>query len=1174
MSRRLRATLPEPARELISRVTGFQPGDQYFDTCVAYVALHLFDVNGLGGNRNKAMDHGVIDKRLAGLAEKFSMSGQDSKADALNNYLQRLRRLSRSLGGGDAARVIVASSEMDREEAARNAMSSMLMMLLELSESPTALKRGENVYVVPEPLKESKKPPKSQDQIDKELLKAILREDPLVGEHWKTQTGEGGLDSDASDFEDMDINPRAVPNSKDSQLPQGGDASSTNRYKEISATGDGVSFGRLDLWGQQSSKLSKASTRLKVLERHQYWRGDHVISRKREAEIGQTEHGFDIQCSWTLNSALRDSKDFVPTQGAPVMDEVDVIHELFLLLQGYPTMLFTREDGSSTTKYSTKVAVSHLSPGALEAILQPFLESAAEIIELQRAVDKICSAPPKDYGKVIQMFASAIHTELLGLKVFLADKQRSYQRYRKGFEQHMASLIELQQSLSDRLETVHVLLAFLKDRRFYKSLSNTREQACQYSIDVLSSLYENVCDLQLSGDSGNSALFLRLLQQSIQPFLVNLECWLSGQSLDSEFEFLILTAENIGLFSNNFWSDGYYIQTEISDQITATTSSASTVQISPCFLGETSMKQLMYTGKAIRIIQTLLDSEIGTMPTAENFASTVFGKIFAKAISKEKQDSNSTADMNKSFPNYRSILANQYPLSLLSDSVHSTGDTSQSIDYTPNISFKWIMDHELAQAIEGQYLATNSMLKSILFTRSRLLWHLQGMAEFYFMMQGEVMHSFSTTIFSKMKRRRPWCDTYILGSTFNQTASLCDWGHNKFVKIRVSDQAGLKTVRTYLSGLRIQVLEQIEFEYLLPWPLSSILYSTENARQMYGRITCLLFQVKTAKHAMELPLFLKSRPKTTPELRLFWKLRLRFLCTMNDLWSYLMMTVLDVQIKKFHSEIEGKVDLDDMIKLSQKFINVCYERCFLKERTLPLHRSLMTMLSLALKFSALFSTFIQEHEIQNRRPAESQLGNNLKLGNHTNRSGRRVSFNASKAATSQHDLQEGDFNTDSEDESFDEKQYEEDWRGRFVGGADKRKKVTRHALVGDENNKDLEDEDIEMDMGEGVSRAKRPKIGPGFPHDELLHDLSSQKTTGHKKWSHESSYSGQLQAIEQEFNRCGEFLAKSLRVVVSSNAVRGYRDQGRGKGEIRTRVGGQGEGDSNYLDGLILALSS
>ncbi|KAF8939089.1 hypothetical protein BGZ58_010658 [Dissophora ornata] len=971
---------------------------------------------------------------------------------------------------------------MDREEAARNAMSSMLMMLLELSESPTALKRGENVYVVPEPLKESKKPPKSQDQIDKELLKAILREDPLVGEHWKTQTGEGGLDSDASDFEDMDINPRAVPNSKDSQLPQGGDASSTNRYKEISATGDGVSFGRLDLWGQQSSKLSKASTRLKVLERHQYWRGDHVISRKREAEIGQTEHGFDIQCSWTLNSALRDSKDFVPTQGAPVMDEVDVIHELFLLLQGYPTMLFTREDGSSTTK----------------AILQPFLESAAEIIELQRAVDKICSAPPKDYGKVIQMFASAIHTELLGLKVFLADKQRSYQRYRKGFEQHMASLIELQQSLSDRLETVHVLLAFLKDRRFYKSLSNTREQACQYSIDVLSSLYENVCDLQLSGDSGNSALFLRLLQQSIQPFLVNLECWLSGQSLDSEFEFLILTAENIGLFSNNFWSDGYYIQTEISDQITATTSSASTVQISPCFLGETSMKQLMYTGKAIRIIQTLLDSEIGTMPTAENFASTVFGKIFAKAISKEKQDSNSTADMNKSFPNYRSILANQYPLSLLSDSVHSTGDTSQSIDYTPNISFKWIMDHELAQAIEGQYLATNSMLKSILFTRSRLLWHLQGMAEFYFMMQGEVMHSFSTTIFSKMKRRRPWCDTYILGSTFNQTASLCDWGHNKFVKIRVSDQAGLKTVRTYLSGLRIQVLEQIEFEYL----------------------------------------------------------------------------VLDVQIKKFHSEIEGKVDLDDMIKLSQKFINVCYERCFLKERTLPLHRSLMTMLSLALKFSALFSTFIQEHEIQNRRPAESQLGNNLKLGNHTNRSGRRVSFNASKAATSQHDLQEGDFNTDSEDESFDEKQYEEDWRGRFVGGADKRKKVTRHALVGDENNKDLEDEDIEMDMGEGVSRAKRPKIGPGFPHDELLHDLSSQKTTGHKKWSHESSYSGQLQAIEQEFNRCGEFLAKSLRVVVSSNAVRGYRDQGRGKGEIRTRVGGQGEGDSNYLDGLILALSS
>lgn len=65
----------------------------------------------------------------------------------------------------------------------------------------------------------------------------------------------------------------------------------------------------------------------------------------------------------------------------------------------------------------------------------------------------------------------------------------------------------------------------------------------------------------------------------------------------------------------------------------------------------------------------------------------------------------------------------------------------------------------------------------------------------------------------------------------------------------------------------------------------------ENAKQMYGRITSLLMQVKTVKLAMEQMSFLKSKPRPHPDLCRFWKLRLRFFSTVNDLWTYLMTTV-------------------------------------------------------------------------------------------------------------------------------------------------------------------------------------------------------------------------------------------------------------------------------------------
>lgn len=291
----------------------------------------------MGGVRNKSVDHDVVNKRITGLAEKFSMKGQDAKAEALQDYLKRLRGLARSLGGGDNARTIAASSEMDREEAAQNMVSSMLLMLLELSETPTMLRRGDHGYTIPDSLRMSSQKSKSQSQINKEQWEAILKEDPLEGEHWlHLETGDEDKESDGSDYEDMNVNPRAVPvSTRISPKP-----ASDKRHIDESQTETGI-FG---LWAQ-STREPRMHSQLKLLEQQQYWRDDVTAVRQHRADP-QAVGEIDIQRALELNTRLRETKEYSLVQGAPIMDEADVIQEVFLLLQGLPTAIFTVQDGS------------------------------------------------------------------------------------------------------------------------------------------------------------------------------------------------------------------------------------------------------------------------------------------------------------------------------------------------------------------------------------------------------------------------------------------------------------------------------------------------------------------------------------------------------------------------------------------------------------------------------------------------------------------------------------------------------------------------------------------------------------------------------------------------------------------------------------------------------------
>lgn len=225
------------------------------------------------------------------------------------------------------------------------------------------------------------------------------------------------------------------------------------------------------------------------------------------------------------------------------------------------------------------------------------------------------------------------------------------------------------------------------------------------------------------------------------------------------------------------------------------------------------------------------------------------------------------------------------------------------------------------------------------------------------------------------------------------------------------------------------------------------------------------------------------------------------------------------------------------------------------------------MLNLALEFSTLFSRFIANcGQEEDTRPKAVDP-----LRERTGRSGRRVSFNTALKVNlgARRPIpvrSAGELSSDSEEDSYDREQ-----------GWDRGLEENVYSAHDDQDH--LADEDIEMDPGESSSSVKKQRVDSnttGSPRERSFHRREYKRTDASRKSSQGGigggSYRDSLEAIEQEFNRCREFLAKSLQVVVNSNAARGFAAR-RGGGQS-SEQDARGEGDSDYLDGLILALLS
>ncbi|EJU06390.1 hypothetical protein DACRYDRAFT_113103 [Dacryopinax primogenitus] len=249
-------------------------------------------------------------------------------------------------------------------------------------------------------------------------------------------------------------------------------------------------------------------------------------------------------------------------------------------------------------------------------------------------------------------------------------------------------------------------------------------------------------------------------------------------------------------------------------------------------------------------------------------------------------------------------------------------------------------------------LLSQQQLYTIVVDTCRMWHHLAAIEDLYLFRRGDVMDDFADALFTRLDTRHIWFDFHAVNATFRDLLATrqqnnVDASLVRFWYTKPREDAAARMTRC-LSGLSVT--------YEVPVPLLYLL--TPDSLLKYSTIFALVMQVRRAKRLIDNIIvrrglgsrldLLEERP--AEEMKNFFGLRSKLGWFLNTLTYFLYTTVIQSQLQTFHKTLEAARNLDEMIKLHDQHLESLSTRCLLSESTASLHRALLNVLDIALRF--------------------------------------------------------------------------------------------------------------------------------------------------------------------------------------------------------------------------------
>ena len=288
-----------------------------------------------------------------------------------------------------------------------------------------------------------------------------------------------------------------------------------------------------------------------------------------------------------------------------------------------------------------------------------------------------------------------------------------------------------------------------------------------------------------------------------------------------------------------------------------------------------------------------------------------------------------------------------------------------------------ILDIEKAAWVTRIAQSTNEKLLNVLFGKYRLQEHCLSVKRYLLMSQGDFHHALMEGILPILNQHARKIYKHTLVSILETAikSSNCQYHPLEF-----SDRVNVKLEEFKGSDLGWDIFS---LDYSIGSPLDT--FFTGEIMSIYRKIFTLLWKVKRAhylinslQHPHDL-ILLEDLRDFLPQLKITALLGNQISHFINILSNYLMVESIEAQWEKFYKNLTNAEDLDELIRIHNKFIQNIQEHCFIS--TESVNRQIIKILDIIIRYHNSREVFItsakEELSIRKSPVAEIMAGDGV-----------------------------------------------------------------------------------------------------------------------------------------------------------------------------------------------------
>ncbi|KAL5114739.1 hypothetical protein ACEQ8H_007356 [Pleosporales sp. CAS-2024a] len=265
--------------------------------------------------------------------------------------------------------------------------------------------------------------------------------------------------------------------------------------------------------------------------------------------------------------------------------------------------------------------------------------------------------------------------------------------------------------------------------------------------------------------------------------------------------------------------------------------------------------------------------------------------------------------------------------------------------------------------MESMYSQASSVLRQHLIGTSGLVRTMAHLETLYLGKNGAVFEDFANAVFERMDAgRKGWNDRYVL----------TEIAKNIFSTVMPPKDAERVVARSFqikTDNHSVADLAAVLLDFALSWPIQNIIQRP--SIPVYQQIFTLLLQTYRVKYLLQRTRLTRSTKLDSALTRLTCKLRHGLNWFADTLRSYLTETAIFFTTQDVNVRMEKADDIDEMARAHLDYVVKLQERALLSKDLKPIHKAIIEILDLGVKFSETVSGGAQSKEKSTSRKTRS-----------------------------------------------------------------------------------------------------------------------------------------------------------------------------------------------------------